>query len=443
MDLSGKRVIILGLGQSGISAARLCRGRGAEVVGTDRLPLDELSPAVRELDLRLVTGGHAGVAFDQADLIVVSPGVPALPELARAEAAGVEVIGEMELAARFITAPIVAVGGTNGKSTTTTLIARIAEASERQSFAGANLGTPACDAVGGDWDLVIFEVSSFQLERAPEFHPRVALLLNITEDHLDRYDSFADYARAKGNAFVNQGPDDVAIVPHGDAACEVQARRGRGRIVTFGNGGDYDVVGRTIVERETGAEFDLARVELHGRHNLENAAAAIAAARALGIGREAILDGLGHFLPLGHRMVLVAEIGGVSFYDDSKGTNVGASVTALSGLREERAVLIAGGRDKLGSYGPLVDALARKGRGVVVIGEAAERIASAVGDRLPVERATNMADAVVRARRMAQPGDAVLLSPACSSFDMFKSYAERGERFAAAVRELAAQEASR
>ena len=443
MELRGKRVIILGLGASGISAARLALAHGARVTGTDALPLENLAPVVKELGIEIVAGGHAGVDFDAADVLVVSPGVPGLPELARAEKQGALVIGEMELAARFISAPILAIGGTNGKSTTTTLVARMCEAAERLTFAGANLGTPACDAANGDWDAVVFEVSSFQLERAPEFRPKVCVLLNISEDHLDRYESFADYARAKGNAFVNQGPDDVAIVPQADAACMVQARRGRAKIVTFGAGGDYDLRGRRVVERLTDTAFDLGDVPLHGRHNLENAAAAIAAVRAVGVGVDAVAAGLGHFVPLGHRMVLVGEVGGVGFYDDSKGTNVGASVTALSGLGEERAVLIAGGRDKQGSYGPLVDALERKGRGVVLIGEATERIAEAIGDRVPVERASSMEEAVKKAYGMAKAGDAVLLSPACSSFDMFKSYSDRGDRFVAAVKDLASREAAR
>ncbi len=283
----------------------------------------------------------------------------------------------------------------------------------------------------------MFEVSSFQLERAPTFHPKISILLNVTEDHLDRYPSFEAYASAKGNAFVNQGPGDFAIVPEGDAICLEQARRGHGKIVTFGKNGDYALEGRDLVERETSTSFSLAETNLHGRHNLENAAAAIAGARAFGVSPESIRRGLHVFKPLSHRMALAGRVTGVSFYDDSKGTNVGASVTALMGLAEERAVLIAGGRDKQGSYQPLVDALARRGRAVVVIGEAADRIAEAVGNKVPVRRAISMEQAVGLAFQLARPGDAVLLSPACSSFDMFQNYADRGNRFVAAVRHLA------
>jgi UDP-N-acetylmuramoylalanine--D-glutamate ligase len=309
-------------------------------------------------------------------------------------------------------------------------------------FAGGNLGVPLSEAVGGQFDALVVEVSSFQLERAPTFHPQVSVLLNVSEDHLDRYPSFQTYADAKGNAFVNQTEVDVAIVPAGDVVCEAQASRGSGRKVTFGPGGDYDVTSDAVVERSTGERFPLARTELHGAHNRANAAAAIAAARAVTAAAEGVREGLALFKSLGHRMTLVRELDGVRYYDDSKATNVGAAVTALRGLSETKAVLVAGGRDKLGSYEPLVDALRAKGRGLVVLGEAAERIAEATSTVVPVVRVTNMNDAVKSARRLAHEGDAVLLSPACSSFDMFEGYAERGDRFALAVHALVPQSAS-
>ncbi|MGC4092302.1 MAG: UDP-N-acetylmuramoyl-L-alanine--D-glutamate ligase [Polyangiaceae bacterium] len=281
-------------------------------------------------------------------------------------------------------------------------------------------------------------MSSFQLERAPSFRPHVSLLLNITEDHLDRYPSFLAYAEAKGNAFVNQTAGDFAIVPSGDVACERQARRGAGRVVTFGEHADYRVEASGVLELVSGERFDLEGSRLFGRHNRDNAAAALGAARAVGVAAEAARRALVEFQPLPHRMALAGEVGGVRFYDDSKGTNVGASVTALRGLSEARGVLIAGGRDKFGSYEPLVDALVERGRAAVLIGEAAERIAEAIGGRVLVGRAETMDQAVEMAHRLAQPGDAVLLSPACSSFDMFKSYADRGQRFVASVARLAA-----
>lgn len=442
MDLSGKQIVVVGLGKSGIAALGLCLEGGARVIGTDSRPLSELSPEVRSLPCEIRAGGHEGVPFETADLVVVSPGVPYLPELARAERAGVPVIGELELASRSLTTPIVAIGGTNGKSTVTTAVACLLEAAGHRVFAGGNLGVPLSAAVSGDHDFLVVEVSSFQLERAPTFRPAVSVLLNVTEDHLDRYESLQAYADAKGNAFVNQRPEDVAIVPAGDIVCRAQAARGRARLLTFGSGGDYAVDGTSVIEHGTGESFSLEGTEFHGTHNFANAAAAIAAVRALHVPAPSVGRGLRTFRALAHRMALVAELDGVRYYDDSKATNVGAAVTALSGISEPRAVLVAGGRDKLGSYEPLVRALSEKGRAVVVIGEAAERIAGAVGTALPVVRASSMEQAVKRARELALPGDAVLLSPACASFDMFKSYADRGEQFAASVRRMAEGRAS-
>ncbi len=333
MEIAGKRVIVVGLGQSGIAAARLCAARGARVVAADAAPLERLDAAVRELDAEVVTGGYDGVRFEDAALIVISPGVPAFPALRAAEAAGVEVIGELELAWRCLDAPLALVGGTNGKSTTTTLLGHLVAASGARTFVGGNLGTPLSDAVDGSWDALVVEASSFQLERAPTLRPRVAVLLNISEDHLDRYPDLAAYARAKGNAFINQTPEDIAVIPANDQLCAEQAARGRGRVVGFGPGGDYSVDDREVVEHAGGERFSLEGADLHGRHNLDNAAAAIAAARELGVSRQAISDGLSRFRALPHRMALAGVVDGITFYDDSKGTNVGAAVTALSWSR--------------------------------------------------------------------------------------------------------------
>ena len=432
LALSGRKTIVVGLGKTGQAAVRFLKKRGAHVVATDSAAADELAPAVAELDVEVIAGGHQGVAFADAALVVVSPGVPPLPELDAAAAAGVDVIGEIELGARYARAPILAVGGTNGKSTTTVALGRLLEAGGLCVFSGGNLGTPLVDAIDGDFDALVVEVSSFQLERAPTFRPKVSVLLNVSEDHLDRYPSFEAYAHAKGNAFANQQAGDVAVVPAGDRDCAAQAARGRGAIVTFGPGGDFETTADAVVARD-GERYDLGGCGFHGAHNRLNAAAAIAAARAFGTEPAAVRRGLQAFEPLAHRMALVATVRGVRFYDDSKATNVGAAVTALLGLSEPRAVLIAGGRDKLGSYEPLAAALARRGRAAVLIGEAADKIARSIGDRLPVARASDMEEAVRRAAELARPGDAVLLSPACSSFDWFSSYAERGERFVAAV----------
>jgi UDP-N-acetylmuramoylalanine--D-glutamate ligase len=361
--------------------------------------------------------------------------------MVEAERAVVPVIGELALACSLLEIPLLLVGGTNGKSTTTSLLGDILKEAGVRTFVGGNLGTPASEAVASrSFDVAVLEVSSFQLERAPGIKPKVSILLNISEDHLDRYATFQDYANAKGNAFVSQADGDVALVPEGDAECRRQASRGRGKVLEIGGpDADYAVVGHTIIERGTQQRFELGRSRLHGRHNHTNAAFAVAAARAIGVPALAVQQALLDFVPLAHRMALVSELRGVRFYDDSKGTNVGAAVTALLGLTEARGVLIAGGRDKLGSYGPLVEALRQKGRAVVLIGEAADKIAAALAEASPalpelvVARAADMDSAVRKAFELARPGDAVLLSPACSSFDMFKSYADRGERFAQAA----------
>ncbi len=437
MELAGKKVVVVGLGRSGIAAARLCAARGAEVIATDSARAESLSPEVSALPARLVLGGHADVPFCDCDLVVVSPGVPSFDGLDAAESAGVELVGELELAARFVKAPLIAVGGTNGKSTVTSLIAEMAQQAGLRTFAGGNLGTPLSEAVEQDWDLLVVEVSSFQLERVRQFRPDVSVLLHVTEDHLDRYPSFQAYAEAKGNAFREQYSDDLAVIPSGDECCREQAERGRARIVEFGAAGDFVVDQRLIIDSSCNEIYDLSESNLYGRHNALNAAACIAVARSRGWSPEVIRRALHSFVPLKHRMAFVRTVAGVRYYDDSKGTNVGASVTALLGLHEDKGVLIAGGRDKQGSYEPLRQALLEKGRGLVLLGEAAALIEKSVAGAVPVQRATDMLDAVKKARQLAQAGDAVLLSPACASFDMFTGYAERGRRFVEAVEFIA------
>jgi UDP-N-acetylmuramoylalanine--D-glutamate ligase len=452
MDLSGMQVAVVGLGKSGVAAARLCLSRGGQVIGLDEAPRERLSVAASALEgdgVRLVCGPLERAAFGQARLVMVSPGVPQRAVFDELEAEGVEVVGELELASRFVDAPMALIGGTNGKSTVTALVGAMVQAAGRHAFVGGNFGTPLCEAVQGEavagdaaagpYELLVVEISSFQAERVPTLHAKVHALLNISEDHLDRYPSFQAYADAKGNPFERMTADDVAVIPAGDAACAAQAARGAARVVTFSNEageGDVSPAGDALVDGVHNRRFARDVLRLRGRHNLANACAAIAVAGALGVQGSAIEQGLATFGGLDHRSVLVAEIDGVRFYDDSKATNVGAAVAALRGLEEERAVLIAGGRDKQGSYDPLVAALGERGRALVLIGEAADRLAEAASGRLPIERATSMHEAVERSRALAQQGDAVLLSPACSSFDMFESYKHRGRAFADAVREL-------
>ena len=441
LDLKGKNVVVVGLGTSGAAAVRLCLSRGARVTGADAKKESELAADVRAMTrdgLELAAGGHAEGALDAADLVVMSPGVPSFLALEKAEKKGVPVIGEVELAYQCLAkkVPVIAVGGTNGKSTTTTLVADLLEGNGRRVFRGGNLGEPLALHVDEAWDVIVLEVSSFQMERLQHFQPRASILLNVTADHLDRYPSFDAYADAKGNAFARQSPEDAAIVPVNDPICLRQAKRGRGRVMTFGPSGDIDVTTDAVVDRRLGHRFLRARFGLQGGHNALNIAAAIAAAREFELDFATASAVLERFTGLPHRMALAGEIRGVRFYDDSKGTNVGASVTALRGLLEDKAVLIAGGRDKGGSYEPLVSALRDKGRAVILIGEAADRIKEAVGSVVPAHVVSTLEEAVTESLRLAKKGDAVLLSPACSSFDMFRDYKHRGDEFVRVVRAL-------
>ena len=432
LDVQGKRVVVIGLGISGIAACKMLVARGAKVVGTDART--NVAPIE---GVELVLGGHDGARLDEADLIVVSPGVPMFPLLAAAEARGVRIWGEVELAVQALPdpkPPIIAIGGTNGKSTTTTLIGELLEAAGKKVFTGGNLGEPLAAHADTRFDVVVLEVSSFQMERVEEFRPKVSLLLNITPDHLDRYPSEQAYADAKGNSFVRQGKDDLAVVPASDLVCLTQARRGQGQVVTFGPGGDVQVTDDAIIDGEHA--YPRAAIALQGGHNAANVAAALAAVRPFQLERAVVAKVLAEFKGLAHRMAFVRERNGVRYYDDSKGTNVGASVTAVLGMREPRVVLIAGGKDKGGSYGPLADAMRSRGRAAVLIGEATPLLARALDGVVPVELATDMNDAVAKAANHAVAGDAVLLSPACSSFDMFKDYKERGDVFVRAVQEL-------
>lgn len=444
MELENKRILVVGLGASGLSAARLLHRKRARVVLNDVRDagaIAGLDEAAKETGAELVLGSHPESLFTSVDLVVVSPGVPPLPAIRAAEAAGIPVISEIELASRFVFGRIAAITGTNGKSTVTTLLGEMAKRSGVPTFVGGNLGTPFADAPGSlaaDAGFSVLELSSFQLERVDRFRAHVAVLLNVTDDHLDRYEDFGAYAAAKGNIFRGQTSEDFAVVPAGDALCLSLARAGKASVLTFGEGGDACVEDGALVDRESGARVSLDELHIVGAHNYANACAAMLAARALGISRETIEETLREFRGLRHRMERVGVVSGVTFIDDSKATNVGAAVAALAGLEHEPGsiVLIAGGRDKGGSYEPLRAPLAKKGRALVTLGEAAEIVERELGDVVPTRRVRDMDEAVRAAMGFAEVGDIVLLSPACSSLDMYRSYAERGDHFARAARAL-------
>jgi UDP-N-acetylmuramoylalanine--D-glutamate ligase len=445
IELAHKRVLVVGLGRSGIAAAALCAARGAQVTVTDKRPAAELAAALAQLPASVVyeLGGHKHETFLGADLIVLSPGVPEIPELTAARAAGVEITGELELASQFVSATIVAITGTNGKSTVTTLVGEMLRATGRPTFVGGNLGEPLAEAVGTPaaeaGGFCVVEVSSFQLETVGTFHPRVAVLLNITPDHLDRYDGLDGYAAAKARVFAAQTPDDFAVVNFDDplavrASAAARSRRDGFSIVQSLATGAWlggPLMLKLAKQAPESYPADLTWL-LGQRHNQANALAALLAARLAGASPDEARAGLLAFRPLSHRMELVADADGITYYDDSKGTNVGAVVAALDGF-PRRVVLIAGGRDKGGDYAPLAEALERVGRAAILIGEAADKMQAAFDGVVPIERAATLEAAVDAARRLAHPGDAVVLSPACSSFDMFRDYAHRSEVFRAAV----------
>ena len=446
MELKNKKIVVVGLARTGVAVARFLAERGALVTVTDLKDKESLAPFLEKLvglPVNLELGRHEENSFLSADLIVVSPGVPmeiAPIELARARKK--RVISEIELAGAFIDAPMVAITGTNGKTTTTTLTGEIFRACGYKTFVGGNIGNPLIDLVlsGEKVERVVAEISSFQLEGIISFHPKVAVLLNITEDHLDRYPSFSDYAAAKARIFENLDHTDFAVINMDDPmTAELAKRRIRGRIVPMSrleelSQGIFFSDGQIRFRWEGRDElFPTAGYRLKGVHNLDNIMAALASTLLLGCETGQAQKALEGFRGLPHRMELVAVINGVSWYNDSKGTNVGSVVKSLESF-EKDVTLIAGGRDKGGDYAPLARLIGERVKHMILIGEAREKIAAALGSHSDTRMAENLEDAVELARNLTPSGGVVLFSPACSSFDMFKNYEERGERFASLVK---------
>ncbi len=445
-SVEGKKVVVVGFGRSGSAAARLAMRKGAlEVVVQDKRDAVELGDdSVLELakdGIRPELGGHRAQTLLEADVIVMSPGVAKLPVFEQAIAAGVQVVSEIEFATWFIRGEYVAITGTNGKSTVTSLIGAILKTAGAPTFCGGNLGTPLCEAVDTEFALegsaLVLELSSYQLERTLTLRPHVAVLLNVTPDHLDRYGSMASYASAKQRIFLQQTARDFAVVPKFDNMMLAMARAGAARVQTYGGkDGDVHREDQFIVDR-WGGKYSIDALRIRGAHNIENAMAAVLAARLMGAGESAIQLTLAAFEGLPHRMQFVAEEEQISYFNDSKATNVAATAKALEGIEQgRRVVLIAGGRDKGGTYAPLRPLLQSIGRAVILIGEATELIQGQLRDAVPTRVAEDMFDAVRLARACARRGDVVLLAPACSSLDMFENYEERGRVFSAAVRAL-------
>jgi UDP-N-acetylmuramoylalanine--D-glutamate ligase len=465
-DLHGKTVVVVGLAQTGVALARFCARRGARVVVTDGKPADQLAGPIAQLDGVPVTwqlGGHDAHTFTTADLVVMSPGVPTLPEMTAARAAGVEVIAEIELAYRFLDpgATLIAITGTNGKSTTTALTGALCAASGRPTFCGGNLGNmPLIDAIdhpanvpGG---LVVAEVAAFMLENCARFRAKVGVLTNITEDHLDRFGTMARYAEMKGRIWDWQRPDDLAIANAADPWTMAEtagipsqrltfdsrpgASTSRGAVISADRS---HLVLRGVANSggcEAEERYPTADLVLVGNHNLENAMCAYLAARGIGLSPDAVRAGARAYRPLPHRMERVGDKADIHYYDDSKGTNVASVAASVRGFPRP-LVLIAGGVDKGGSYQPMLEALDGVCKGIVLIGQAAPLIraaAAAHGVPYPIVDATDMDDAVRRATELCAPGDAVVLSPACASYDMFQNFGHRGRVFREAVEAIGA-----
>jgi len=444
MNLTGKKVLVIGLARTGKECARFLARQGAEVAVCDRRGAETLQQdiaALGGLPIRFQLGGEETSWLDAMDYVVPSPGVPMDNVMLReAVARHIPVLSEIELAQRFFRAPLIAITGTNGKSTTTTLIGAMLKADGRKTFLGGNLGAPFIGAVDDQWDWGVVEISSFQLEWVETFKPRIAVHLNITEDHLDRYSSFADYRQAKERIFAAQSGADWAILNRDDERVWALRDRLKAQVVSFGFSSIAQGVFATddeIVWRAQGREerFSLKNVKIQGVHNIENMMAAIAAAQCAGVSRRAIEKTLEEFPGLEHRLEFVREKDGVRYYNDSKGTNVGAVVKSLASFSAP-VILLAGGVDKGGEYAPLADGVAKKVRRLILFGAAKRTIAAALGHLTTTVMVEDIGAAVRDAAAHGRAGDVVLLSPACSSFDQFQNYAERGKVFKARVQEL-------
>jgi UDP-N-acetylmuramoylalanine--D-glutamate ligase len=445
-DVQGRRVIVVGAGRSGLAAARLLASRGASVTLADAADRLDAAGDLRAAGIAVALGPHQPAQFSSADLLVVSPGVPLdQPAIAAARAAGVPVIGEVELASRWLAGRVIAITGTKGKSTTTTLTARMLAEAGLDATAGGNLGTALSTQVDASRreSLHVVEVSSFQLEATDRFHPWIAVLLNFSADHLDRHHSIEEYGRAKARIFTNQTGEDWALVNADDPAALALAAGGRARRFDFALDAPVSdgvtVEGEAIVRRDRGQAaplLPLTSVRLPGRHLLTDVLAATAVGCVAGIPAEAMRRAVEGFGGLEHALERVATIGGVAFVNDSKATNIASARRSLESF-PGGVVAIMGGRFKGGSFAELRDVVAERAAAVVAIGESAPLVRDAFKDVVPVDDAVSMEDAVRRAYGRARPGGVVLLAPACASFDMFRDYAERGRVFKDAVQRLA------
>ncbi|MBM7855937.1 UDP-N-acetylmuramoylalanine--D-glutamate ligase [Desulfohalotomaculum tongense] len=451
MHLDDKKILVVGAARSGIAAAEFLVGKGAEVTLTDAKPAEELGEKVQKLagqGVNLALGGqYPDPAAGGYHMVVVSPGVPlTFPPVAQAHRADIPVIGELELAFRFAEAPVVAVTGTNGKTTTTSLVGEIFKNSGINTLVAGNIGLPLISAVEnyGEDDVIVVEVSSFQLETIQTFRPHVAVILNITPDHLDRHGSMDNYIAAKAKIFSNQVPLDYTVLNYDQPNTAALAQQSMGRVIFFSrqhtlDTGVYIQKGNIVVTMDgvTTEILPVNKLSMPGGHNLENALAAVACAAAMGVKVEQIQQTLSTFPGVAHRLETVAEINGVRYVNDSKATNPDAAVKALEAFNQP-IVLIAGGLNKGSSFTELARKIKEKVRVLILLGEHGDEIKRAVQEQnfdtfVEVE---DYLEAVKVAHRVAEPGEVVLLSPACASWDMFRNYEQRGNLFRELVLKL-------
>jgi UDP-N-acetylmuramoylalanine--D-glutamate ligase len=453
MELSGKRVLVVGLGKSGVASALFLKSRGARVTVSDSKPEAELRNEILlllEHGITVETGGHGERTFRGQDLIVVSPGVPVdAPLLVQARSMGESsvtgtIIGEIELAARFLPGKIVAITGANGKTTTTSVAGEIIAAGNFSTLVGGNIGTPAISFVdeAGPSTWIVLEVSSFQLETIVEFRPRIAVILNITPDHLDRHKTFDNYVNAKARVFENQRADDFTVLNADDTTAAGLADRTRGQVVWFSRKKEVErgaiVRGRNIYFRDGQREREILpfdEVSLKGGHNLENVLAGVSVGMLVGCQPEQIREAVRHFKGVEHRLEFVARVAGADYYNDSKATNVDATIKALESF-PGNVHLILGGKDKDSDYSVLQDLLRERVKRVYTIGAAAAKIEAQIQGATEIVHAEILEKAVRLASEGAAAGDVVLLAPACASFDQFQSYEHRGRVFKETVHSL-------
>src|ERR1017187_9024609 len=442
MELKGKKVLVVGLGKSGLAAALFLRRRGAEVTVSDVRSAEQLAkdiPALLEAGIMVEAGGHGLLTFRRQDLIVVSPGVPLdTPELAQVKSFGLPVIGELELAGRFLKGKTVAITGSNGKTTTTALLGEILKEAGFLTLVGGNIGVPVVSLIEESTDATwsVLEVSSFQLESTVEFHPNISVILNITPDHLDRHGTFENYALAKERIFASQLCDDCVVLNADNPRAAAAAARSAGAVHWFSvehqveRGAWLDsgnVVFRPAHDAATETIMPLSGIRLKGAHNVENVLAAVCAARLAGAPADAIRRGVEGFHAVEHRLEYVATLNGVEFYNDSKATNVDATAKAIEAF-PGGIHLILGGKDKNSDYTQLAQLLRERVRAVYTIGSAASKIESHLRGVISIHSCETLDKAVMAAASAARPGDVVLLAPACSRFAQFESYAPRGRR---------------